>query len=331
MKHEAILLKKYVAREYDPSVFEIGFVETPKIGNGEVLAKCLYSSVDPYMFSRIREDANYTKGIAIGEVMIAGGVGEVVETKNKNFSVGDYIESPNFGWQEYAKFGATQCRKIERSSLPIQTYLGACGLPGMTALIGLHQLNLPPKSTLIISSAAGSVGQLLGQLAKLKGIKVCGIAGSSEKVKFLLEDLKFDFAFNYHDKDWLKQMEAMGVPLATGFFDNVGGKLFEDLIKKMDIFGKILVCGTISQQQGPYQFDSSILRDFLIRRLTMIGFLVSDHASSFEAGLRELTELCINKKIFLKEQVSLGLKSAPDALLGLKTGSSFGKSIIKLF
>ena len=329
MNHKAIVLKRYVVGRYDSSVFDVVSVPTPSISEGDLLVKASFVSVDPYMFSRIREDNNYTDKVSLGQVMLAGGVGEVLETKSAKFKVGDIVVSTEFGWQEVARLPDSKCRRVG-NKLPRQTYLGACSGPGITAFLGLQQLRLEKGKMLLITSAAGAVGQILGQLARREGLMVCGIAGSDEKVRYLKDVLNFEYCFNYRDKNWPESFLSNEVPPAAGFFDSVGGSLFATCLKKMDNFGKILICGTISEQQGSVPLESIFLREFLIRRLTMFGFLLTDHAQKFPQAYMALESLCVGNLLVLKEHVLVGIENAPKGLEAMMNGLSFGKVLVKV-
>lgn len=317
-----------------PKLTDFKLVEAPipEIGGGEILVKTLFLSVDPYMRGRMNEGASYARGLEIGEVMTGGTVGEVIESNDPMIQVGDIVQS-QMGWQAYGKTIGTEVRKIDPELAPISTALGVLGMPGLTAYFGLLEVGKPKKDeTVVISGAAGAVGSLVGQIAKLKGCRAIGIAGSSEKVAYVVDDLGFDGAFNYKKVDdygsELKRQCSDGIDV---YFDNVGGVISDAVFSHMNVFGRISVCGQISQynlsvhEQGP-----RIMWHFIVQRLTMRGFLVFDFAEHYGKALKEMAGWVTSGKLKYREDVWEGLENAPEAFIDMLQGGNVGKRLVKI-
>lgn len=317
-----------------PKLSDFKLVETPmpEIGGGEVLVKTLYMSVDPYMRGRMNEGASYARGMEIGEVMIGGTVGEVIESTDHTLKPGDIVQS-QMGWQAYGKAIGSEVRKIDPKLAPISTSLGILGMPGLTAYFGLLDVAKPKKDeTVVISGGAGAVGSLVGQIAKLKGCRAVGIAGSSEKVAYMVDELGFDGGFNYKQvRDYGSELKRQCPEGIDVYFDNVGGQISDAVFSHMNVFGRISVCGQISQynldlpEPGP-----RIMWHFIVQRLMMRGFLVFDFAEHYGKALKEMAGWIQSGKLKYREDIWEGLENAPEAFIDMLQGGNVGKRLVKV-
>ncbi len=312
--------------------FELATVTLASPGEGEILVKNLWMSVDPYMRGRMRDVKSYVPPFQIGEPLEGGCIGVVVESNNPKFAAGDHVMGMN-GWREYWLSDGKGVAKVDASLAPLQSYLGILGMPGLTAYVGLFKIGeLKEGETVFVSAASGSVGSLVCQLAKIKGCKVIGSAGSDEKVEWLKKELHVDEAFNYKKTEKLTSTLAKLCPGGIDvYFDNVGSGHFEAALNLMNDFGRVVVCGMISRYNdeeaaaGPGNL-------FLItmRRLTVKGFIVTDHADMRKQFLTEVGQWIAGGKIVWKETVVEGIENAPGAFLGLFDGNNIGKMLVKL-
>ncbi len=305
--------------------------EIPTPNEGEVLLKTLYISLDPAMRGWMNEGKSYIKPVQIGEVMRAGTLGKVIESKDPNFKPGDYV-SGNTGVQEYAVAPGKTLYKVDPRLAPLPTYLGTLGMPGMTAYFGLLKTGQPKEGeTVVISGAAGAVGTVVGQIAKIKGCRVVGIAGGEEKCRYLVEELGFDGAIDYkaeNVKAGLKRTCPQGVDV---FFDNVGGDILDTVLTHINLRARIVICGAISQYnnttapKGPSNYMS-----LLVNRARMEGIVVFDNAPHYGEAAREMAQWIIEGKLKSREHVVQGLETFPDTLLMLFKGENFGKLVLQV-
>ena len=310
--------------------------EVPELEPGEVLVRHLFMSLDPYMRGRMNDAKSYAVPQPLNAVMQGGTVGEVIESKNPGYAVGDKVVGFG-GWQQFSVVDATvagMLRKVDTTHIPISAYLGAVGMPGVTAWYGLTQICKPaPGKTIAVSAASGAVGSVVGQLAKARGCRVVGIAGGPEKCGHVVDDLGFDACIDYKaHKDPKALYEA--VKEATpdgvdGYFENVGGPVLDAVLPRMNAFGRIALCGMISGYDGePIPLKQPQL--FLMSRLTLEGFIVSEHMHIWPEALKELGTQVATGKLKYRESVAVGLAAAPEAFLGLLKGRNFGKQVVKL-
>ncbi len=312
--------------------FELTEVKIPEIEEGQILVRNIFMSVDPYMRGRMGERESYIVPFAIGKPMDGGCVGQVVESKSEKFREGDYILA-NKGWREFFVTDGKGLIPIDPNAAPIQNYLGILGMPGFTAYVGLLDIGKPKEGdTVFVSTAAGAVGSLVCQIAKIKGCRVVGSTGSDEKVDWLLQEAGIDGALNYKTADSLTDEIKKRCPDGIDiYYDNVGGSHLELAIEQMNDFGRIVLCGMISiynatrPPRAPRNLISAISK-----RLTLKGFIVNDHNDRLSQFHHDMQQWRKEGRIHWKETIVQGLENAPNAFLRLFAGSGFGKMLVKL-
>jgi NADPH-dependent curcumin reductase len=300
-------------------------------GDNEVLVKTLYLSLDPAMRGWMNEGKSYIPPVQLGEVMRAGGVGRVLESKHPKFNVGDYV-SGSLGVQEYATLDGKGLTKVDPAVAPLPVFLGTLGMPGMTAYFGLLDIGKPqPGETVVVSGAAGAVGTVVGQIAKIKGCRVVGIAGGRQKCDFLTQDLGFDAAIDYKSEDLKKALREHCPQGVNVYFDNVGGDILDTVLTQLARKARIVICGAISQYnsttgvKGPANYLS-----LLVNRASMTGMVVFDYADRYAEAGREMAGWLESGQLKTREDIVSGLETFPDTLLKLFTGENFGKLVIKV-
>lgn len=331
-----ILLDSRPSGEALASNFKQVTVETPALSDGQVLVRHHYLSLDPYMRGRMNEGKSYAAAQALGEVMIGGTVGEVVESRHARFAVGDKVVGMG-GWQEYSVVHGDDVgalRKVDTTHIPLSAYLGAVGMPGVTAWYGLVKI-IEPKAgeTLVVSAATGAVGSAFGALAKARGCRVVGIAGGPDKCKYAVDELGFDACIDYklhpHVGSLSKALKQACPDGIDGYFENVGGMILDAVLLRMNAFGRIAVCGMIAGYNGePLPMTNPAL--ILVSRLKVQGFIVSEHMEVWPEALKELSALVATGKLRPRESIAQGIAAAPEAFLGLLKGKNFGKQLVKL-
>ncbi len=331
-----ILLDNRPEGEATTGNFKLVTTDTPALSDGQVLVRHHYLSLDPYMRGRMNDSKSYAASQALGEVMIGGTVGEVVESRNPKFSPGDQVVGMG-GWQEYSVVDAGVpglLRKVDTAHVPLSYYLGAVGMPGVTAWYGLVKI-IDPKAgdTVVVSAATGAVGSAYVALAKARGCRVVGIAGGPDKCKYAVDELGFDACIDYRQHADLKSMSQalkQACPKGIdGYFENVGGYILDAVLLRTNAFARIAVCGMIAGYDGaalPMQNPALIL----VNRLSMRGFIVSEHMEVWPQALQELGTLVAQGKLKPRETIAQGIESAPEAFLGLLKGKNFGKQLVKL-
>ena len=312
--------------------FEIVTEEIPSLNYGEVLVKILWLSLDPYMRGRMSEAKSYAPPIKIGEVITGGAVGKIIASKCPNIAEGDIVEGFTLGWQEYATIKSSLVRKIDPTIAPIQTAVGVLGMPGMTAYFGLFEICRPiPGDNLVVSAASGAVGQLVGQLGRLAGCNVIGIAGNDEKCSYLKETLNFDNVINYKNDNVFKKIKEYCPEGVNVYFDNVGGIISDNVISNIAPFGRIGVCGVISQYNlTEMEKGARVQRAVLTNQASVEGFLVFRFEQKYPIARKRMANWLNQKKLIWKEDIVVGLENAPKAFIGLMNGKNFGKLLIKL-
>ena len=318
------------------SNFKLVNAELAALQDGQVLVQHHYLSLDPYMRGRMNDAKSYAQPQALGQTMGGGTVGEVIESKNPKYSVGDKVVGMG-GWQQYSIVDASQLgtlRKVDTSHIPLSAYLGSVGMPGVTAWYGLMKICEPKAGeTVVVSAASGAVGSVVGQLAKARGCRAVGIAGGADKCAYVVNDLGFDACVDYKAHadakslyNALKDATPEGV---DGYFENVGGVILDAVLSRMNAFGRIAVCGMIAGYDGK-PLPLSVPQLILTNRLKVQGFIVSEHMEHWPAALTELGTLVATGKLKFRESVAQGLEAAPEAFLGLLKGRNFGKQLVKL-
>ena len=299
------------------------------LAEGRIRVRNLYLSIDPYMRGRMNDAKSYAEPVALGDVMIGATVGEVVESKHPNFAVGDKVTGM-FGWQDYGTSDGAGVRKLDDTNVPLTAYLGAAGMPGVTAWYGLNKIIAPRSGqTVVVSAASGAVGSVVGQLAKLAGCRAVGIAGGTEKCRYVVEELGFDACVDYKAGNLFGDLKAATPDGVDGYFENVGGEVLDATLSRMNPFGRIALCGMIASYDGqalPLKQPSILLT----MRLLVQGFIVSEHLEYWPEALGTLATLVAGGTLRYRESIVDGLEHAPDALIGLLHGKNFGKQLVKI-
>ena len=308
----------------------------PELTDGQVLVRHHFISLDPYMRGRMNDAKSYAAPQPLGAVMQGGTVGEVVASAHPGYAIGDRVVGFG-GWQQFGVVDATvagNLRKVDTAHVPLSAYLGAVGMPGVTAWYGLTQICKPVAGqTVAVSAASGAVGSAVGQLAKARGCRVIGIAGGAEKCAYVLDELGFDACVDHKahvdPKSFYEAVRAATPAGIDAYFENVGGPVLDAVLPRMNAFGRIALCGMISGYNGePIPMQQPQL--LLTNRLTLEGFIVSEHMNLWPEALKELGTAVANGKLKYRESVAQGLAAAPKAFLGLLKGKNFGKQIVKL-
>jgi len=312
--------------------FELLEFPLPAPVDGEVLVRNLYMSVDPYMRGRMREGKSYAAAYEIGRVLYGGAVGQVVESRSEALAEGDLVYS-NKGWREYFTAPAGKLTQIFPDVAPLQSFLGVLGMPGLTAYVGFLDLGQPKEGqTVFVSAAAGAVGSLVCQIAKIKGCRVVGSAGSAEKVAWLVEEAGIDAALNYKEtadlNDELRRLCPEGIDI---YFENVGGEHLEVALKRMNNFGRVVVCGMIAHYNASEPVAGpSNLSLVISKRLSITGFIISDHHDRLANFYTDLGRWMSDGQIKWRETIVEGLENAPQALIGLFSGDNIGKMVVQI-
>jgi NADPH-dependent curcumin reductase CurA len=310
--------------------FTLARVELEPLQDQQVLVRNLFMSVDPYMRGRMNEGKSYVPPFELGKPLDGRAVGEVIESRAEELKRGDAVTS-NFGWREYFIASPKDLHSVSREIQPLSVYLGVLGMTGMTAWVGLNLVEVKAGDVIFISGAAGAVGSVAGQLAKLRGCRVIGSTGSLEKVTFLREECGFDIAFNYKAGPVLEQLNLAAPDGIDVYYDNVGGETLEGALSALRLHGRIIACGSISgyneekRRPGP-----SNLFQIIAKRLTMKGFIVSDWLDRLGEFEKEVGGYFRAGKLKNKETVVEGIDKAVDAFLGLFEGKNVGKMVVKL-
>jgi NADPH-dependent curcumin reductase CurA len=336
LTNHRIVLASRPAAEAGTENFRLEAVPAPSVPEGHVLVRVHYLSLDPYMRRRMNDAKSYAAPVGIGDVMVGGTVGEVLESQQDGFAPGDTVVCMG-GWQELAVLDARQpgmVRKVDASHIPLSAFLGAVGMPGVTAWVGLNHI-IEPKAgeTVVVSAASGAVGSVVGQLAKAKGCRVVGLAGGADKCAYVVDELGFDACIDYKQhpdfKSLAAALDAAAPQGVDGNFENVGGLILDVVLSRMNAFGRVALCGMISGYDGQ-SLAINNARLLLTQRLKLQGFIVSEHMALWPAALKELGGLVAGGKLKFRESVAQGIGAAPEAFLGLLKGRNFGKQLVKL-
>jgi len=308
--------------------FRLEEAPVPRCADGEVLVRNLWLSLDPYMRGRMSDAKSYAKGVELGEVMVGQTVGEVLESRHARLKVGDMVLT-QLGWQLYGVTG--DAVKVDAAKAPLSYYLGLIGMPGVTAYFGLKELGQPkPGDTVVISAASGAVGSVVGQLAKLWGARAVGIAGGPEKCSYVKGELGFEACIDYKAGEIREHLKAACPKGVDVYFDNVGGEILDTVLARMNLFGRVVVCGTISDYNATDPYRVRNWRAILVNRLRVQGMIVFDWKDRYGEALKALGGYFAEGKLNYRESVVHGLENAPRGFIDLLAGKNFGKQLVKL-
>ena len=327
--YQRIVLAERPSGEVQPSNFRLEALDMPVIADGQILIRNHYLSLDPYMRGRMSDAKSYAAPQALGETMIGGTVGQVIESRHPKFAVGDFVTGM-FGWSEIGVSDGQLLRKLDTTHVALSAYLGPVGMPGMTAWYGFNQImQAQPGETIVVSAASGAVGSVVGQLAKLKGCRAVGIAGGRDKCDYVVKELGFDACVDYKAGRLDADLAAATPDGIDAIFENVGGAVFDAALARSNAFGRVALCGMIAGYNGA-EMPIKNARALLTNRLTVRGFIVSEHMDLWPQGLGELGALVATGKLKYRESVAPNLAAAPEAFMGLLKGHNFGKQLVKL-
>ena len=335
--NQRIVLAKRPVGEPKHSDFRIEQVELNELKQGEILLKTIYLSLDPYMRGRMSDAPSYAAPVEIGEVMVGGTVSQVVASKNPKFKEGEWVLSGN-GWQGYAISNGSACQSLGMQPEHPSWALGILGMPGFTAYMGLLDIGLPKAGeTLVVAAATGPVGATVGQIGKIKGCRVVGVAGGAEKCRYAVEELGFDACINHHDENFAEQLQQAAPNGIDIYYENVGGKVFDAVWPLLNSAARVPVCGVVSQYnateqaQGPDRLPGFI-STLLKKRIRMQGFIIfDDYGSQYPEFYQQMSEWLKDGKIKYKEHMVQGLDNTINAFNGMLKGENFGKVVVKIY
>ena len=313
----------------DESNFRITTEPVRELKEGEVLVRNHFLSVDPYMRGRMDEAQTYAPSVALGDVMVGGTSGEVIDSRNPSFAVGDRVVG-TLGWQEYGISDGRGLTKVD-GKLPLSVYLGTVGMPGVTAYVGLFDIGDPKQGeTVVVSAAAGAVGSVVGQLAKISGCRAVGIAGGKRKCDYVVSELGFDACVDYKAPSFRDELRAAVPGGVDVSFENVGGPIMDTVIDLLNPFARIPLCGLVSQYNETNGYGLKNVPALLWKRVKLQGFIVSDRMERWPKALADLGTWVAEGKIRYRETIAEGITNAPRAFLGMLRGENLGKQIVKL-
>jgi NADPH-dependent curcumin reductase len=329
-KNRQVLLASRPQGEVTEANFRIVDAPLGEPGDGEVLVKNEWLSLDPYMRGRMNDVKSYVPCVQIGEVMVGQTVGEVVSSRDSRFAPGEHVLT-QAGWQTHAVLQATDLHKIDTGRAPASCYLGVLGMPGITAWFGLFDIGAPkPGETIVVSAASGAVGSVVGQLAKIHGCRAVGIAGGKAKCDYVVRELGFDACVDYKAGSLHGDLRAACPDGVDVHFENVGGVVLDTMLALMNRFSRIVICGLVAEYNATTPYAYTRLRSVLVNRIRMQGMIVFDWKDRYGEALRGLAERFAAGKLKYRESVVVGLDSAPKGLIGLLRGENFGKQLVKL-
>jgi NADPH-dependent curcumin reductase CurA len=324
-----VLLDNRPTSKCSPANFRIIETPIPAPGPGQVLVRHQFLSLDPYMRGRLSDAKSYADPQEIGAVMGGGTVGIVEASNNPQYKVGDAVVGMG-GWQRYGLSDGRGLRAIDAKAIPIQAYLGALGMPGVTAWYGLNKIIAPKAGeTVVVSAATGAVGSVVGQLAKHAGARAVGIAGGPEKCAYAVKELGYTVCVDHKSPNFSEEMKAALPNGVDGLFENVGGEPFAQAMRRLNTFARIAICGLIASYEGALTTLPD-MRIFLVKRFKMEGFIVGDHLNLWPQAIGELATLATAKRLTWRETIRDGLENAPQALVDLLRGENFGKMLIRI-
>jgi len=330
-----ILLASRPVGRPSPDNFEFVRTPIPSPGEGQVLLKIRYLSLDPYMRGRMSAAKSYAASVEIGQVMEGGTVAEVLESRHPDYAAGDLVLSYS-GWQAHALSDGTDLRKLDPQQAPVTTALGVLGMPGFTAYAGLLTLGQPkPGETVVVAAASGPVGATVGQIARIKGARAVGIAGGPDKCALVREAFGFDVALDHRSPTFAEELQAACPDGIDVYFENVGGKVWDAVFPLLNTFARIPVCGLVAQYNSTGPFDGPdrlpiLMRDVLTKSLTIRGFIQREFHAQRTAFYREMAQWIAEGRVKYQEDIVDGLESAPEAFIGMLEGRNFGKLIVQV-
>jgi NADPH-dependent curcumin reductase CurA len=310
--------------------FRIVETPIPEPGDGEVLVRNEWLSLDPYMRGRMSDAKSYVPPAELDAVMVGQTIGEVVASRDPKFKPGDNVLTP-LGWQRYGTAKARDVTAIDTARAPASCFLGILGMPGITAWFGLLEIGQPkPGETVVVSAASGAVGSVVGQLAKIKGCRVVGIAGGAAKCDYVASELGFDACVDYKSGDLHENLRRACPAGVDVYFENVGGEMLDTLLGQMNRFSRIVLCGLIAQYNATEPYGYKRLRSVLVNRIRMQGMIVFDWKDRYGEAIEGLTGYFAEGRLKYRESIVEGLENAPKGLIGLLKGENFGKQLVKL-
>jgi NADPH-dependent curcumin reductase CurA len=334
-RNRQILLASRPRGEPTPANFKLVETDVPEPGPGQMLLRTIYLSLDPYMRGRMNAGPSYAKPVEVGEVMEGRAVCEVIKSNIPQFNVNDIVLAGT-GWQELTLSDGNGVQKIDPSIRPISYALGVLGMPGLTAYTGLLNIGQPkPDETLVVAAASGAVGSVVGQIAKIKGCRVIGIAGGERKCRYVKDELGFDDCLDHRQSNLAERLKAACPKGIDIYFENVGGAVFEAVLPLLNNFARVPVCGLIAHYNvtelpaGPNRLPL-VMQSTLVKRLTFRGFIVWDFAAQYPDFIRDMSGWLREGRVKYKEDITDGLENAPRELIGLLKGENFGKKIIRV-
>jgi hypothetical protein len=330
MKNQQVLMQSRPQGWVTEENFKLVEADVVKPAQGQVLIKNQYLSLDPYMRGRMSPSKSYVKSLEVGEVMTGEAAGEVIESRHPNFNAGDKVVART-GWQTYAALPGEEVRKVDAGKIPLSYFLGMVGMPGCTAYFGLSEIGQPKAGeTVVVSGAAGAVGGIVGQISKLKGCRVVGIAGGRSKCDYVTSELGFDACLDYKSGDLFENLRAAAPKGIDVYWDNVGGEITDMALAQANVFGRFVVCGMISQYNATEAYGIKNYRSILVNRIKMQGMIVFDWASRYPEAWSQLAAWVSSGKIKYRETMAEGLANAPRAFIGMLKGDNVGKQIVRL-
>ena len=312
------------------SNFNVVETPIPKPGPGQILVRNEWLSLDPYMRGRMNDAKSYSPPVQIGEVMVGGTVGEVLDSNHPKFKPGDYVVG-RVGWQLYGLADGESLMKVNPKVVPLSTYLGVAGMPGATAWIGLLE-HCRPKAgeTVVVSAASGAVGSTVGQIAKLQGCRAVGIAGGAQKCKYTVEQLGFDACVDYKAGRLHEDLKAATPQGIDCYFENVGGEVMDTAFRLLNPFSRVALCGLVSDYNANEPYATKTIAALLVNRVKLQGFIVSDRPDLYARAVAQLTKWVSEGKLKYHETIAEGLANAPKAFIAMLKGANLGKQLVKL-
>jgi NADPH-dependent curcumin reductase len=334
-KNRRIVLASHPHGEPTAADFRLEEAPIPELQDGEILMQTVWLSLDPYMRSRMSEGPSYAAGTEIGQAMVGGTVSRVVATRNPKFKEGDLVSSYS-GWQEYQVSSGAGIAKLD-PRIPRPSYaLGVLGMPGLTAYVGLLDLGQPKEGeTLVVAAATGAVGSVVGQIAKIKGLRAVGIAGGKEKCAYAVQELGFDACIDHRDAAMAAQLREACPKGIDVYFENVGGAVWDAVLPLLNVHARVPLCGLIAQYNatalpsGPDR-SSQLMATFLIKQIKVQGFIISSYFNRQAAFVEDMAKWMQAGRIKYREDITKGLENAPQAFMGLFKGSNFGKLLVQV-